>query len=64
MGTEECPVSAVQAQSWTFIEEFALWKLTGTGYGADSPARSLDAMQVLEREWQKEIEHARRSVEE
>lgn len=56
-------MSEVRPESWRFIEEFALWKLTGTGYGPDSSARSMDAMQVLEQEWEKEMQYVRRSME-
>lgn len=57
-------MSEVRPESWRFVEEFALWKVTGVGYGLDTPVRSVDALQVLETEWQKEMEHVRRSVEE
>jgi len=63
VGTETCPVSAITPESWRFIEEFAAWKLIGTGYGPDAEARSMDAMRVMEQEWEKEMQHVRGSME-
>ncbi len=53
--TDECPKSAVSAQSLEWIERFLTWKFSakfaGGGELWDWTARDADAVLILEREW-------------
>lgn len=51
VATDECPKSAVTAQSLEWIEKFLTWKFIGRAELWDWPARDADALLILEREW-------------
>jgi hypothetical protein len=49
-----CPKSIITSQSQAWIEEFVAWKAFGGGMPWFMPAKSVEALLVLERAWQKE----------
>jgi len=50
IGTASCPTSYITPESLTLLEEFHAWKLLGAGDMYNLPARTVDAIFVLERE--------------
>jgi hypothetical protein len=54
--TTQCPKSLITADSLTFIEEFQVWKRFGCTDISAMHARKVEALSILENEWQKEIE--------
>jgi hypothetical protein len=51
LSAEECPVSAMRAESWAWLEEFAARRRLGTGADpTEWPAKRVDAMSLLESE--------------
>jgi hypothetical protein len=53
-----CPKSVITAQSLYYIEQFKIWKQMG-GNVWEMDAKSVDALVLLEREWQTENEHGK-----
>ncbi|MBI4893438.1 MAG: hypothetical protein HY821_22645 [Acidobacteria bacterium] len=51
--TAECPRSAITAQSAAWLELFAAWKWTGLAGEAELTARDVDALAILNREWER-----------
>jgi hypothetical protein len=54
--TMQCPKSVITAESLVLLEEFQVWKRFGSGGISSMAARKVEALSVLENEWQKEIE--------
>jgi hypothetical protein len=54
----ECPKSYITADSTTWLDEFFVWKADGAMNLMSLPARTAEALLVLEREWRVEMEHA------
>ena len=54
--TTQCPKSLITADSLVFIEEFQVWKRFGHADVNLMNARTVEALSILENEWQKEIE--------
>jgi len=48
LSARECPVSGTHAESWAWLEEFAIWRRLGAGGDpAAWPARRAEAMSLL-----------------
>lgn len=60
VATEVCPKSMISAESWTFLEQFGVWKTVGLGSTETLPAKQLDALRVLDQEWLTEKQNAER----
>ncbi len=60
MATEVCPKSMITAESWTYLEQFGVWKTVGLGPISALPAKQLDALRVLDQEWMTETQNAER----
>jgi hypothetical protein len=54
--TTQCPKSLITAESLVLIEEFQVWKRFGCADVNLMSARKVEALSILENEWQKEIE--------
>ena len=54
--TTQCPKSLITADTLVFIEEFQVWKRFGCADVSLMNARKVEALSILENEWQKEIE--------
>jgi hypothetical protein len=54
--TRQCPKSIITAQSLQWLEEFRLWKQLG-GDPWVMPAKSADALLLLEQEWRTETKN-------
>ena len=52
----QCPKSLITAESLVLIEEFQVWKRFGCADVSLMNARKVEALSILENEWQKEIE--------
>jgi len=52
----QCPKSLITAESLSFIDEFQIWKRFGCADVGSMNARTVEALSILESEWQKEIE--------
>jgi len=52
--TTVCPVSYITPQSLAWIERFSVWKLMGGAKLESLPARTVEALCVLENEFRKE----------
>ncbi len=50
----------ISAESWTFLEQFGVWKTVGLGSTETLPAKQLDALRVLDQEWLTEKQNAER----
>lgn len=50
VGTTECPQSAITGESVAWLELFAAWR-RGWQATAEMPARDVEAMLILDREW-------------
>jgi len=48
----QCPRTAIKAESMAWLEMYAAWRVTRVSL-AEMSARDVDAMAVLEREWEK-----------
>lgn len=51
--TSECPRSSVSAESAAWLELFAAWRTTGLIEAGELSARDVDALGILNREWEK-----------
>lgn len=58
--TEECPKTAIRPESVAWLELWATWRRCGKGIPAQWSAKDLDAMAVLEAEWERMQDEARR----
>ena len=58
VGLTDCPVSHITAESTSLLEEFHVWKLFGCSDFYNLPARSVEAICVLENELRMEYAHA------
>jgi hypothetical protein len=61
VSTRQCPKSIITGESLRFIEEFQIWKRFGCADIWSMPARTVEAISILEDQWQKEIEFIRKS---
>jgi hypothetical protein len=50
----------ITAESWTYLEQFGVWKTVGLGPISALPAKQLDALRVLDQEWMTETQNAER----
>jgi hypothetical protein len=57
---ESCPTSYVTADSLALLEEFHAWKLIGAGDVYRLPARTVEAIFILENEVRSEKHNASR----
>ncbi len=57
----ECPKTAIQAESVAWLEQWAVWRQSGRFTPADWSAKDLEAMAVLEQAWERMQDEARRS---
>lgn len=55
-----CPKSVITSDSLAAIEQFAALKVIGSKISENVPAKSLDALLVLETEWRQGDDHERR----
>jgi hypothetical protein len=53
----ECPKSFISADSESLLEQFNVWKLTGSGDVRGWPARMVEALCILEQELRQEARH-------
>ncbi len=53
--TTSCPVSYISGESLAWVEEFVGWKTLRYALDREMPARTAEALLLLEAEWQKEI---------
>jgi len=53
IASSECPRSAITASSLAWLEMFAAWRVTRALTAGELSARDVDALAVLEREWEK-----------
>ncbi len=56
---KHCPKSIITSQSLHWLEMFRFWKSMGAGPMWDMPAKCADALLLLEKEWQKELENGK-----
>jgi hypothetical protein len=61
VSTQQCPKSIITSESLRFIEEFQIWKRFGCPDIWSMPARTVEAISILEDHWQKEIEFIKKS---
>jgi len=57
--SKHCPKSVITGQSLHWLEIFRFWKSMGAGPVWDMPAKCADALLLLEKEWQKEMENGK-----
>jgi hypothetical protein len=57
VSTDQCPTSAISAQSLAWIDQFYVWKRLGANYPGELSAREIEAFLILEREAQAEVTH-------
>lgn len=56
--TGQCPKSLITAQSQRYLNLFNCWKQVGPS-AVDMTAKEMDAIQLIEQEWQKEKEYVK-----
>jgi hypothetical protein len=61
VSTRQCPKSIITSESLRFLEEFQIWKRFGCRDIWSMPARTVEAISILEDQWQKEIEFTQKS---
>lgn len=54
----ECPLSYISSTSQALVEEFNVWKLTGCADVYSLPARTVEAICLLEHEARREMENS------
>lgn len=57
LSSTNCPKSLITARSLAWIEEFLTWKAFGGGVLWSMPAKTAEALLVLEQAWRKEREN-------
>lgn len=55
--TAQCPKSIITAESLSLLEQFQTWKRFGCADIWNLRARVVEAISILEDEWNKEIQH-------
>ena len=55
VGSTECPVSYITAESTVWIERFHLWRVSSKPDLMELPSKEGEAIAVLDNEWRKEI---------
>jgi hypothetical protein len=55
--SSRCPKSVITPQSLSFVEQFQIWKEFGGGTPWEMQAKAAEAVLVLEKALQMEIEH-------
>jgi len=58
VAVESCPISYITAESLALLEEFHAWKLIGAGDVYRLPARTVEAIFILENEVRSEKHNA------
>jgi hypothetical protein len=54
MAVESCPTSFITAESMALLDEYHAWKLLGGRDFYELPARLVEAIFILEKEWRSE----------
>ena len=55
VGSTECPVSYITAESSSWIERFHLWRISSKPDLMELSSKEGEAIAVLDNEWRKEI---------
>gem|GEM_PF-1550211 len=63
LAVTECPRSYITAESVAWLSQYAAWRVSKR-IGADMPARDVDAMLTLDREFAESADRAARTREE
>ena len=61
-GVSECPVSFITADSGDWLEHFHIWRMTSKESLLDLPAKTAEAIALLENEWREEINETAKST--
>jgi hypothetical protein len=61
ISTQQCPKSLITAESLRLLEEFQIWKRFGCANIWAMPARTVEAISVVEDQWRKEVESISRT---
>ena len=61
-GISECPVSFITADSCDWLEQFHLWRMTAKASLLELPAKTGEAIALLENEWREEINETAKST--